>query len=78
MSLMFGIPSKDPYKMHFILCIGLGPVVILACKYWWDKERFTVYVLMHASKATTQLNTKQYINCAIMVTNGTHKLLGPT
>ena len=29
---------------------------------------------MHASKATTQHNTKLYINCTIMVTNGAHKL----
>ena len=31
---------------------------------------------MHASKATTQHSTKQYINCTITVTNGAHKLLG--
>ena len=29
---------------------------------------------MHASKATTQHNTKQYINCTIRVANVAHKL----
>ena len=29
---------------------------------------------MPASKATTQHNTKQYMNCTITVTNGSHKL----
>ena len=33
---------------------------------------------MLASKATTQHNTKQYINGTITVTNGAHKLLDPT
>jgi hypothetical protein len=27
---------------------------------------------MHASKATTQHNTKQYINCTLTVTNGAY------
>jgi hypothetical protein len=33
---------------------------------------------MHASKSTIHQNNKLYINCNITVTNGTHKLLGPT
>uniref|UniRef100_A0AAZ3SL55 Uncharacterized protein n=1 Tax=Oncorhynchus tshawytscha TaxID=74940 RepID=A0AAZ3SL55_ONCTS len=50
-------------------------LAILACKSWWDKQKTK---MLDASKATTQHNTKQYINCTITVTNGAHKLRVPT
>ena len=54
-------------ECHQLACA----VAILACKSWWGKK-------MHDSKATTQHNTNEYINCNITVTNAAHKLLGPT
>ena len=47
----------------------LNTVMILVCKSWWGKLKLP---------AKPQHNTKQYISCTIVVTNGAHKLLSPT